>query len=234
MRRWMWSVAVLLTVAVTVLASGYQVTNSRSFALTGHLVNRAATSDKVVALTFDDGPTGQTSQVLRMLDDAGIKATFYLTGAELTAVPQYGAAIAAAGHEIGNHSYTHRRMVLMSPGTVAEEIERTDAMIRATGYQGPITFRPPYGKKLWTLPRYLATHDRTMVTWDVEPDSATGTNADAIVAETAAQVRPGSIILLHAMYDSRTASRAAVPRIIDELRSDGYRFVTVSELLATP
>lgn len=230
----MWSLAVLLTVLLTVLAAGYWVSKSRSFALAGQLVDRVDTPAKVVALTFDDGPTGQTSQVLRMLDDAGIKATFYLTGAELTAVPQYGAAIAAAGHEIGNHSYTHRRMVLMSPGTVAEEIERTDAMIRATGYQGPITFRPPYGKKLWTLPRYLATHDRTMVTWDVEPDSATETNADAIVAETAAQVRPGSIILLHAMYDSRTASRTAVPRIIDELRSDGYRFVTVSELLATP
>ncbi|TMS51291.1 polysaccharide deacetylase family protein [Mycobacterium sp. DBP42] len=234
MRRWWWSLAVLLTVLLTVLAAGYWVSKSRSFALAGQLVDRVDTPAKVVALTFDDGPTGYTPEVLRMLGDAGIKATFYLTGAELSAAPQYGAAIAAAGHEIGNHSYTHRRMVLMSPGTVADEIERTDAMIRATGYQGPITFRPPYGKKLWTLPRYLATHDRTMVTWDVEPDSATETNADAIVAETGAQVRPGSIILLHAMYDSRTASRAAVPRIIGELRSAGYRFVTVSELLATP
>lgn len=230
----MWSLAVLLTVLLTVLAAGYWVSKSRSFALAGQLVDRVDTPAKVVALTFDDGPTGYTPEVLRMLGDAGIKATFYLTGAELSAARQYGAAIAAAGHEIGNHSYTHRRMVLMSPGTVADEIERTDGMIRATGYQGPITFRPPYGKKLWTLPRYLATHDRTMVTWDVEPDSATETNADAIVAETGAQVRPGSIILLHAMYDSRTASRAAVPRIIDELRSAGYRFVTVSELLATP
>ncbi|ODR20695.1 polysaccharide deacetylase [Mycolicibacterium porcinum] len=234
MRRWMWSLAVLLVVAVTVLAVGYRVMNSRSFALAGHLVHRVETSSKVVALTFDDGPTRYTPEVLRILDDAGVRATFYLTGAELTAAPQYGAAIATAGHEIGNHSYSHRRMVLMSPGTVADEIERTDSAIRATGYQGQITFRPPYGKKLWTLPRYLAAHDRTMVTWDVEPDSATGMNVDAIVAETVSRVRPGSIILLHAMYDSRDASRAAVPRVVDELRSAGYRFVTVSELLATP
>lgn len=230
----MWSLAVLLIVAVTVTAAGYWVSKSRTFALTGHLVSRVATSAKVVALTFDDGPTGHTPEVLRMLDDAGVRATFYLTGAELTAAPQYGAAIAAAGHEIGNHSYSHQRMVLTSPATVADEIERTDSAIRATGYQGPITFRPPYGKKLWTLPRYLSSHDRTMVTWDVEPDSATGAAADAIVAETVSQVHPGSIVLLHAMYDSRDASRAAVPRIVNELRSAGYRFVTVSELLANP
>ncbi|MDF3338356.1 polysaccharide deacetylase family protein [Mycolicibacterium septicum] len=232
MRRWMWSLVVLLVVAVTVLASGYRVMNSRTFALTGHLVHRVDTSAKVVALTFDDGPTTHTPEVLRMLDTAGVRATFYLTGAELTAGPQFGTAIAEAGHEIGNHSYSHRRMVLMSQATVADEIERTDTAIRATGYTGPITFRPPYGKKLWTLPRYLSTHARAMVTWDVEPDSATGAGADAVVAETVSEVRPGSIILLHAMYDSRAASRAAVPRIIDELRSAGYRFVTVSDLLA--
>lgn len=73
-----------------------------------------------------------------------------------------------------------------------------------------------------------------MVTWDVEPDSSSTADADAIVAETVSEARPGSIILLHAMYDSRASSRAAVPRIIDELRSGGYRFVTVSELLAGP
>ncbi|OBB07877.1 polysaccharide deacetylase [Mycolicibacterium conceptionense] len=232
--RWVWRLGVLLIAAVTALAAGYWVMNSRSFTLGGHLVHRVETSAKVVALTFDDGPTGYTPEVLRMLDDAKVRATFFLTGAELTAAPQYGAAIAAAGHEIGNHSYSHRRMVLISRDTVADEIERTDSAIRATGYQGAITFRPPYGKKFWTLPRYLAAHDRTMVTWDVEPDSAAGANADAIVAETVSGVRPGSIILLHAMYDSRDASRAAVPRIIDELRTAGYRFVTVSELLATP
>lgn len=228
----MWSLTVLLVVAVTVLAGGYRVMNARSFALTGHLVQRVDTPDKVVALTFDDGPTGYTPELLRMLEDAGIHATFYLTGAELTAAPQFGTAIAAAGHEIGNHSYSHRRMVLISPGTVADEIERTDALIRHTGYRGPITFRPPYGKKLWALPHYLSTHDRTMVTWDVEPDSATAASAGAIVTETVSQVRPGSIILVHAMYDSRSATRAAVPRIIAELHAAGYRFVTVSEMLA--
>ncbi|KWX23117.1 polysaccharide deacetylase [Mycolicibacterium wolinskyi] len=231
MRRWLWGVALVLVVIIAVTAGGYWVSNARTFQLAGRLVDRVDTTDKVVALTLDDGPTDLTPEVLEILADAHVPATFYLTGRELEAAPAQGKAIAAAGHEIGNHSYSHRRMVLMSPDTVADEVERTDAAIRATGYQGPITFRPPYGKKLWALPHYLSERDRISVTWDVEPDSATGADADAIVAETLDKVRPGSIILLHVMYGSREASRAAIPRIVDELRSDGYRFVTVSELL---
>lgn len=228
----MWGLAVLLVVVVTAVASGYRLSNSRSFQLAGTLVDRVETSEKVVALTLDDGPTAETPEILRILAAARVPATFYLTGRELTEAPEQAVSIAAAGHEIGNHSYSHRRMVLMSPATVADEVEHTDTAIRATGYQGPITFRPPYGKKLWALPHYLATHGRTTVTWDVEPDSATTADADTIVSQTVDAVRPGSIILLHVMYPSRAASRAAIPRIVDELRSDGYRFVTVSDLLS--
>lgn len=167
-----------------------------------------------------------------MLAAGNIPATFCLTGADLDRHPDQGAAIARAGHEIGNHTYTHRRMMLVSADTVADEIERTDAAIARTGYRGPLTFRPPYGKKLWTLPHYLAEHDRTTVTWDLEPDSAGAPTTAQIVNDTVENVRPGSIILLHVMLESRSASRAAVPQIIDRLQADGYRFVTVSELLA--
>jgi peptidoglycan-N-acetylglucosamine deacetylase len=210
---------------------GYFLMNSRSFQLAGRLVDRTDMSDKVVALTLDDGPTALAPHVLRILADADVAATFYLNGRDLAARPDLGRAIAAAGHEIGNHTYSHRRMVFVSPRTVAAEVEWTDEEIRRTGYRGPITFRPPYGKKLWTLPKYLSEHGRTTVTWDVEPDSARDANADQIVAETVDAVRPGSIILLHVMHEGRAASRAAIPRIVDELRADGYRFVTVSDLI---
>ncbi|WP_067522455.1 hypothetical protein [Nocardia uniformis] len=113
-----------------------------------------------------------------------------------------------------------------------DEVERTDAEIAKTGYQGPITFRPPFGKKLLTLPWYLSRHDRTTVMWDVEPDSGKRANVAEIVAETLDRVRPGSIILLHAMYESGAASRAAIPLLAKELRARGYTFVTVSQLLA--
>ncbi|WP_408639365.1 polysaccharide deacetylase family protein [Nocardia yamanashiensis] len=224
-----WTAVVLA--ALLVVASGlYMLMNSRTYQVAGRLISRADTADKVVALTLDDGPTGHTPEILKALADAGIPATFYLIGSELADHPEQGRAIAAAGHEIGNHSYHHRRMVFVTPGTVREEIERTDAEIAKTGYQGPITFRPPNGKKLIALPRYLAEHDRITVMWDVEPDSGKRPSTDEIVAETLDRVRPGSIILLHAMYDTGAASLAAIPRIVAELTARGYRFVTVSKL----
>jgi peptidoglycan-N-acetylglucosamine deacetylase len=231
MRRWAAGIGLVLAVTMVLAVGGYFLTNSRSFQLAGRLVDRTDTSDKVVALTLDDGPTALAPDVLRILADADVAATFYLNGRDLAARPDLGRAIAAAGHEIGNHTYSHRRMVFVTPRTVAAEVERTDEEIRRTGYRGPITFRPPYGKKLWTLPKYLSEHGRTTVTWDVEPDSARDANADQIVAETVDAVRPGSIILLHVMHEGRAASRAAIPRIVDELRADGYRFITVSDLI---
>lgn len=224
---------VLALVAVIVLGCGlYALANSRTYQVAGRIVPHVDTTDKLVALTLDDGPTAHTPEVLRLLAEAGIPATFYLTGSELADHPEYGKSIAQAGHEIGNHSYNHNRMVFVTPGTVREEIERTDAEIAKTGYQGPITFRPPFGKKLVALPWYLSEHDRTTVMWDVEPDSGKSPTTSEIVAETVAGVRPGSIILLHTMYESGAASRAALPLIASELRARGYTFVTVSQLLA--
>ncbi|MEU1985920.1 polysaccharide deacetylase family protein [Nocardia sp. NPDC019395] len=219
-----------LVMVLVVLAGGYFLMNSRTYQLAGRLVDRVATSEKVVALTLDDGPTDHAREVLDILSTADIPATFYLNGHDLAARPELGRAIAAAGHEIGNHTYNHRRMVLVSPETVADEVERTDTEIRRTGYLGEITFRPPYCKKLWTLPDYLSDHDRTTVTWDVEPDTGNSSAAE-IVEATTEQVRPGSIILLHTMFGSGAAARAAIGPIVDKLRADGYRFVTVSDLI---
>ncbi|WP_280784689.1 polysaccharide deacetylase family protein [Rhodococcus opacus] len=220
----------LLVLTVTAFA-GYRLMNARSYQLFGTLVDRVDTDDKVVALTFDDGPTSRTPDVLRLLNEAGIRATFYLNGTDLRANPEHGRRIADAGHELGNHTDTHRRMVFVSANTVRDEIERTDEAIRATGYTGPITVRPPYGKKLLGLPHYLAEHDRTTVMWDVEPDSAATADTAGIVAATLAQTRPGSIILMHVMFPTRHASLDAVPAVVAGLTAQGYRFVTVSELL---
>ncbi|MEV0331314.1 polysaccharide deacetylase family protein [Nocardia sp. NPDC050717] len=229
MRKWLIGGAAVLATVLAVAAGLYVLMNSRTYQLAGTLVDRVDTDEKLVALTFDDGPTERTPEILRMLAELRVTGTFYLIGDDLAARPEHGAAIAAAGHEIGNHTYTHRRMVLISGDTAREEVERTDAEIRRTGYQGEITFRPPYGKKLWSLPRYLSEHDRTTVMWDVEPDSAGGATRDAIVADTLAQTRPGSIVLLHVMHGSESA--AALPAIVTGLRAEGYQFTTVSDLL---
>ncbi|MBW4718519.1 polysaccharide deacetylase family protein [Saccharothrix obliqua] len=227
-------------VALVLPLSGFGLSalaNSRTFQLFGDLTDRVETDDRVVALTFDDGPDpAGTRPLLDVLAREGVRATFYLTGRELAAHPALGAAIAGAGHEIGNHSYSHERMVFVSPDRVAEEVERTDALIRATGYAGEITFRPPNGKKLLALPKYLAEHGRRTVMWDVEPDSGPDlpASADELARRTADEVRPGSIVLLHGMYPGRALTRDALGPAVERLRERGYRFATVSELLAHP
>lgn len=220
--------------ALVLGAATYALTKSRSFQLAGVLVERAATDRKLVALTFDDGPEpGYTEEVLGVLRAHEASATFYLTGAASVANSTQLQAITAAGHELGNHTYSHQRLLFV-PGTrIAEEIERTDMVFRSAGYDGPITFRPPGCKRLLSAPLFLARTGRTTVTWDLEPDSrpALADDPDAMTRHVLDNARPGSIVLMHVMYASRSASRQALPQILDGLAEKGYRFVTVSELL---
>lgn len=213
----------------------YKYSNSRTSQMFGEIISRVETDKPLIALTFDDGPTARfTPDVLAMLKERNVTATFFLTGKETEENLPQARAIVEAGHQVGNHSYSHPRMVFMGLSTVADEIERTDAAIRAAGYQGEIDFRPPYGKKLVTLPWYLAQHNRKTITWDIEPESYSelADNADAIANHVIENAQNGSIILLHVMYRSGEATRAAVPKIIDGLRQRGFEFVTVSQLLA--
>ena len=211
-----------------------QVSSARTFQTFGRLVNRVETSKKIVALTFDDGPTADvTRPLLDMLEKEQVRATFFVTGAELEKNMDRGIRIVASGHELGNHSYSHTRMVFVTPLFVKSEIERTDELIREAGYQNAIHFRPPYGKKLFVLPYYLSEMGRTTVTWDVEPDSDTDATASEIAHRAVVDTKPGSIILLHVMYPNRIESFKAVSKIINDLKGQGYEFVTVSELMAT-
>lgn len=226
----------LIGLSVAVIAIGFQISKSRSFQFFGEIVPHVNTQQQVIALTFDDGPIpGATEEVLSMLNEAGIKATFFVTGAELEQNPEQGRKLVAAGHELGNHSFSHSRMALKSPSFVKFEIERTDELIRQAGFQGPIHFRPPYGKKLFVLPYYLSRHSRKSITWDVEPNSFPEIDRDAnkIVQYVISNAKPGSIILLHVMYLSRKESLKSVPGIISGLKSRGYEFKTVSELLSS-
>jgi peptidoglycan-N-acetylglucosamine deacetylase len=233
-RRRFPRVALHLAIVVAVLLGVYQLGRARTVQLFGALVPRVETADRVVALTFDDGPTeAAADELLDALASRGVRATFFVNGSELARAPGVAARLVRGGHELGNHTYSHARMVLRSPSFIRSEIERTDALIRQAGYRGAIHVRPPYCWKLVGLPWYLSRTGRTTVTWDVEPDSdpATARDTGRIVAAVAHGVRPGSIVLLHVWYGVNASSRAAVPLVIDRLRADGYRVVTVGELL---
>lgn len=225
--------AVTLVLLVLTAYGLLELTASRSFQFFGGAVTHADTAEKVVALTFDDGPTEKTDEILSILEAEGVKATFFLTGQEMERHPELANKLVFAGHEIGNHSYSHKRMVFRSPAFVRREIERTDEIIRSLGYTGPIPFRPPYGRKLLVLPHYLKEQERKTIMWNVEPEDVPEIRQDPqrIADYTVEQAKPGSIILLHVMYPGREATMQSVQGIISGLRAKGYEFRTVSELL---
>lgn len=213
----------------------YGVSKSRSFQTAGKLVPRSDTEKKLIALTFDDGPEPvYTEQVLEVLKTHDASATFYVVGSQVKRNETQVREIVAAGDELGNHTFDHTRMYFMSDRAIARQIEDTDAALRASGYRGTITFRPPGCKRFVSTPLYLARTGRTTVTWDLEPDSipAIAGSAEAMTDYVVNNARPGSIVLMHVMYDTGNQSRRALPEILRRLSSKGYRFVTVSQLMA--
>jgi chitin deacetylase len=226
-RRALIAVGILLAIACAL----FVLSKSRSFQVFGKLVTRVETNEKRLALTIDDGPSERTAEILSALKALDIPATFFVCGSAVAERPEDAKAIVQAGHALGNHTYSHRRMVLVSYDFCRREIEETNRLIRAAGYTGTIYFRPPNFKRLFVLPWYLQNAGITTVLADVEPETALGFDAsqEALADDLVDHARPGSILLAHAMYNDNAleAIRLAVPR----LKAMGYRFVTVDQLI---
>jgi len=197
--------------------------------LFGNITKQVETTQKVVALTFDDGPTENVNMILPLLEKYHAKATFFLIGEEIETHPDEAKKIVEQGHQIGNHTYSHNRMVFKTLSYYKKEIEKTDLLIRNTGFKGKIDVRPPNGKKLIGFPYYLKKHHRDTITWNLEPDSYYSLATDKVnyVKEN---IEPGSIILIHPMYDKTDNTLQTIEGILQELSNEGYTFVTVNEL----
>jgi chitin deacetylase len=224
-------ILIFVTILFATAYGLFLISKSRTFQFFGEIIPRVNTNEKVIALTFDDAPTEYTEPVLKALQEKHIKATFFAIGSNLEKYPQIGKDIVEQGHEIGNHSYSHQRMLLKSQSFIDQEIQKTNNLIRQTGYKGEILFRPPNGKKLIGLPWYLREHDIKTIMWDVEPDTY-GNSTDFLVSNTLKNTQPGSIIILHPFCKSCINQRESIIKIINGLQEKGYRFVTVSELLS--
>jgi peptidoglycan-N-acetylglucosamine deacetylase len=221
-----------LVVLALVGTGAWRLHKSRSYQLMGELVTSVATEELLAALTFDDGPSPHyTPVILELLAREQVRATFFVVGSTVERHPELARRILEEGHELGNHSYSHRPMVLMSQRRIRAEVERTDSLIHAAGAAGPILFRPPYGKRLIGLPWYLSRTGRPTILWSLEPDTWHA-DAEDMVRHVLEGVRPGSIILLHVEMAARHQERAALAELLPRLRERGYRFVTVSELMA--
>ncbi|HET7630593.1 MAG TPA: polysaccharide deacetylase family protein [Candidatus Saccharimonadales bacterium] len=233
--HYVWhDLAVALVIVLPLVAGVYALISSRGFQLGGELINRVETSQKVVALTFDDGPEPPYSdQILQILKDKQVKATFFLIGKEMVRHPAATQRLVDSGNQIGNHSFSHNGMVFVSPSYVAQEIETTDKLIRSHGYRGVIPFRPPYGMKLIWLPRYLHEHQRPDIMWTLVADRNDADEAPSdIIRRVMAQLKPGIIIDMHAMYAHNQPARDALPSLIDAVKAAGYRIVPLERLLS--
>lgn len=196
-----------------------------------HAYNSVDTSRKVVAMTFDDGPSPKlTPKLLDMLKERGIKATFYVVGTNAAEYPEILQRMIAEGHEIGNHSWNHPSLNRMSEAAAKSQLDRTTAaIVKATGIK-PATMRPPYGATNAKLnKRFDEEYGMKVIMWSVDPLDWKYRNSDRVQREILSGATPGGIILAH---DIHASTVAAMPGTLDALKAKGYEFATVSELLA--
>lgn len=212
-------------------------------------VVRAVTEERIVALTFDDGPTEATPQALAILDHYGVKATFFQLGRHIRANPHIAREVVARGHAVGNHTFSHPHLSKLSPLQVRQELQQCQqALHEATGLR-PVIMRPPYGSQRPNTVLTARLLGHVTVHWSVAGDDWQGDSADVIAARVLDQCQPGSIIVLHDgwlpnedmpwsteqqnAFADRTPTLEALKLIIEALQGQGYRFVTIPEMLAT-
>lgn len=185
---------------------------------------RADAGTQYVALTFDDGPSGRfTRRLLDGLHERDAKATFLLCGYRVELYPEETARIAAEGHEIGLHGYSHDSMCTMTEAQVTSEIKKTAALLPGS----TVFLRPPGGKYNDATCMAAEKAGLAILSWSLDPKDWACDDAATITARVVEKVRDGDVILLHDMSDS---SVIAALKIMDQLKAKGFQFVTVSEL----
>jgi polysaccharide deacetylase family sporulation protein PdaB len=203
----------------------------------GRVFSNTKTTQKVVALTFDDGPyPPYTEQVLDVLKEYHVPATFFVVGQNVEKYPELVKRIADEGHQIGNHTYHHIDLLKANRKVIAEEIDNTSKAILSAAGINPHLMRPPHGFRDPVVMEMMAERNLKVVEWSVMSRDWTNPGVDAIVERTVKKVKNGSIILLHdgdgiTSQASRIQSVEAARRIIQILSAQGYKFVTVDEIL---
>jgi len=200
--------------------------------LTGHVTradNLNCAAVKCVALTFDDGPSPYTDRLLQVLKNSDSKATFFLIGNKVAANPGGAKRIADAGMEIGNHTWEHPNMTTVPAEDIAGQFSRAnDAITAATG-RTPTLYRPAGGLSNDAVRQTAGRFGLAEILWDVIPfDWSNDSNTAATRSILMRQIKPGSVVLFHDTYSSTVD---LVYQFIPVLKANGYRLVTVSELL---
>ncbi len=199
------------------------------------LIMKGHPSDGTVALTFDDAPDNHfTPMILDVLKKEGIRATFFVVGSRAMKHPEIMQRIVAEGHVIGNHSYDHANLPKLTDAAFREQITKTDRVIKEyTGYT-PSYIRPPYGNISEEQLKWLASHHRKVVNWNVDSVDWKGLNVDEVCANVLPFTKAGSIILQHSgggKGENLLGTVEALPHIIAAVREKGLSFATVAEMI---
>lgn len=191
----------------------------------------ARSTDKLIALTFDDGPwPSQTESILKILKNNGVHATFFEIGAQAHGRPYLTKELVAAGMEIGNHTYNHKILTKLPAAQVSVQMLRGQTAIAKAGGGTPVYFRPPGGAMNSNVVATAKKAHLQIVMWDIDPKDWMKPPAATIVRRVIGQARSGAIVLMHDGGGDRSQTIAALPRIIKLLKKKGYSFVTIDEL----
>ena len=184
-----------------------------------------------IAMTFDDGPSEKlTPELLDLLAQHHIHATFFVIGTNVVAHPEVLQRAVGEGHEIGNHSWSHPAFAKMRDDSVRLQLQKTDDAIRAAIGSSPTLMRPPYGSITARQKRWINSEfGYRIILWDIDPLDWKRPGAAVVTSRIVRETRPGSIILSH---DIHPGTIKAMPATFDQLQAKGFKFVTVSELIA--
>jgi len=183
-----------------------------------------------VALTFDDGPSLYTPQILAILERYRVPATFFLIGYNVVVFPQFVRDEVRAGEEIGNHTYNHVDLQSYSTPQVVAQLARNQAVIHRAAGVTPHWFRPPYMDVDSRIVGIAAALGLRTVTWSVDPRDWALPGVPYIVQTALNNIQPGSVVIMHDGGGNRSETVSALPTIIRDLKKSGYRFATLDEL----
>lgn len=221
--------------AAGILAYGVR---GRSAQLLAPSIWKGPSTPRALALTFDDGPSESTGDVLRLLERFGVRATFFQCGHHVRRLPGAAIEVATAGHELGNHTDSHPSLFFRSPGFIYDQLERAQTLIKVTTGVTPTLFRAPYGARWFGLAEAQKRLNLMGVMWTTTARDWR-LPAQGIVDYVAPRVQPGSILCFH---DGRellhnadiTPTVGALEILIPKWLDEGYTITTVSGLITAP
>ncbi len=196
-------------------------------------VYRSVHTDKrQIALSFDDGPHPRlTPEILDILDEYGVRATFFMIGVNVENYPDAAREVIKRGHEVGNHTYHHRHVEGLDEGTLALELTRCEDALEELCEYRPHLFRPPEGAINEYICHSSDIGDYSLILWSLDTRDWEEKNAEVIASRVLSDIQPGDIILMHDYIGNNSKTPQALKILLPKLMALGYEPVTVSQLL---